>query len=361
MTPGNGPEKLFHLLKLAHGNGALITVTLGGPFLMEAVGHKLQGRHAYTLTGVNQVRGGRDGKLWIPLLRLRDPHGQGITAEWEGDWGDDSSLWEQIPARQRKRLRSQGKDGEFYLSFYKDFLRYFRELDLIHLSPVRIELNSDRQTRKFLLAELTGEWRQGEAGATTGARGYQSFHRNPQFPFSLSNCRDVNSTCTVIVCLSQKLDSRKATKSSIGFRIYKGCPETGTLDRDFVQDSRNLAAESGAFVNSRDVSSSFTLPRGRYCIIPSTFAAEESGEFYLRLYVDDRWRCSAPVPMVTVRDYTAKARAAQRCRSFWRTLCCCSCACCCCCCSTGEMESQGERQGQGPGSKEEKLPLTILR
>ena len=100
--PGNGPEKLHHLLEVSHKKGALISCTLGGSHAMEAVNQKLQQRHAYTVIGMTkvgysrfhrrfchglqctlyivQVRGGRNGKLVIPLMRLRDPHGAGIRS-----------------------------------------------------------------------------------------------------------------------------------------------------------------------------------------------------------------------------------------------------------------------------------------
>ena len=92
--PGNGPEKLHHLLEISHEKGALISCSLGGSHAQDAVNQKLQQRHAYTVIGMTkveysrfhhplqcdivQVRGGRNGKLVIPLMRLRDPHGVGI-------------------------------------------------------------------------------------------------------------------------------------------------------------------------------------------------------------------------------------------------------------------------------------------
>jgi hypothetical protein len=311
------------------------------------------------------VRGGSNGRLVIPLIRLRDPHGMGIEAEWAGDWGTSSELWSEIPTRMKRRLKNLEKDGEFYISFNKDFLRYFLNIDLIHLNPLLIELNENRQTRKFDLAELRGEWKRGVAGATTSERGYQNFHKNPQFPFSLSNCRDKNSTCTVVVSLSQQLDNRSSNKQNIGYLIYKNCLSE-PLDENFAKNADNIQCKSDDFINSRDVSKSFLLPAGSYCIVPSTFNAEESGKFYLRLYVDNRWKCNASVPMTNVRDYTASARASQRCRSFWRTLLCCQCYCCCttscppaclptcCCCPTSCSSIQSNDEQYRP------MPMQVL-
>ena len=53
--PGNGPEKLHHLLEVSHKKGALISCTLGGSHAMEAVNQKLQQRHAYTVIGMTKV------------------------------------------------------------------------------------------------------------------------------------------------------------------------------------------------------------------------------------------------------------------------------------------------------------------
>ena len=53
--PGNGPEKLLHLLEVSHKKGALISCTLGGSHVAEAVNQKLQHRHAYTVIGMTEV------------------------------------------------------------------------------------------------------------------------------------------------------------------------------------------------------------------------------------------------------------------------------------------------------------------
>jgi len=311
--------------------------------------NKLIDRHAYTVTGMCQVKGGRKRRLVIPLVRLRDPHGAGTKAEWEGDWSDDSQLWKEISSRATNQLRRREKDGEFYVSFYKDFLRYFDDIDVIHINPLRIDLNEDRQTREFALAEWNSEWRTG-IGANRGT-GYQDFHRNPQFNFTISNCRDRNPTCTIVVSLTQELDNRKQNKSSIGFKIYKSRPSGEDLDGDYVKNSYNLQCDSGAFTNSRDVTGSFLLPAGSYTIIPGTFDTQDFGGFFLRLFVDNRWWCETSVPLKSVTDYSATARNAAWWKSLWRTLlhcrCCCYCCCptvqvCSCCCQHSGTNSDDE-------------------
>ena len=51
----------------------------------EATNLGLQARHAYTITKVVAVRGRRGGGS-IPLIRLRNPHGN--AREWKGAWSD---------------------------------------------------------------------------------------------------------------------------------------------------------------------------------------------------------------------------------------------------------------------------------
>ena len=90
--------------------------------------------------------------------------------------------------------------------------------------------------------------------------------------------------------------------------------------------------------------------------MPSTYRTEESGEFYLRLFVDTRWRCrvqdqeGVEVSLGAVRDYKASSRAGQRCRSLARTLLCCQCYCCCCCpAAAGSTDGHYSEEGQeGP-------------
>ena len=49
----------------------------------EAVSLGLQARHAYTITKVTVVTSRRGN---IPLIRMRNPHGNG--KEWRGAWSD---------------------------------------------------------------------------------------------------------------------------------------------------------------------------------------------------------------------------------------------------------------------------------
>ena len=54
--------------------------------ISEAQSKGLQARHAYTITKVVEIRSPRISG-GIPLIRLRNPHGN--SKEWRGDWCDE--------------------------------------------------------------------------------------------------------------------------------------------------------------------------------------------------------------------------------------------------------------------------------
>jgi len=62
-------------------------------------------------------------------------------------------------------------------------------------------------------------------------------------------------------------------------------PETlpKPLNLDFFKYNASTA-RSKSFINLREVAERFKLPPGTYCIVPSTFEANEEGEFLLRVF-----------------------------------------------------------------------------
>lgn len=47
-------------------------------------------------------------------------------------------------------------------------------------------------------------------------------------------------------------------------------------------------AGSSTFINSREVFTKLELDPGRYVVVPSTFDANEDGEFMLRIYTEKK-------------------------------------------------------------------------
>jgi calpain len=59
-------------------------------------------------------------------------------------------------------------DGEFYMSF-RDFLKYFGELEICHLSPDSVDAGDNQ--KKFEVFQFNGEWRAGSSSGGCGNAG----------------------------------------------------------------------------------------------------------------------------------------------------------------------------------------------
>ncbi|EAY23134.1 Clan CA, family C2, calpain-like cysteine peptidase [Trichomonas vaginalis G3] len=76
-----------------------------------SVKHGIVQGHAYNILDVVDYRG-------IKLLKLRNPWGK---TEWNGDWSDDSDLWDRYPAVKNRCKFEKADDGMFWISF-NDFV-----------------------------------------------------------------------------------------------------------------------------------------------------------------------------------------------------------------------------------------------
>ena len=238
-----GSEQLFHLLKMSDDNDAFITCSVGIKHKYEAESKGLQSSHAYSITKVKNIKD-PNSNASIPLLRLRNPHGN--EKEWKGDWSDGSEQWNAISKRVKRKLGQEFEsDGEFYMSYNRDFLKYFGEVEIVNLNPIRMELNEEKLTRKFNLYETYGQWQSG-----VNAGGTNNFERNPQHNFTISNKRDKAEECSMVITLTQKLERRKG-EHSIGFRLYKRKEDQdeGTLPVNFINNACNVTVTSGAYIN----------------------------------------------------------------------------------------------------------------
>jgi len=281
------PSGLFTILLKAFERCSLMGCSLEpDPNVLEArtsVG--LVRGHAYSVTKVVKAKIETprvSGE--IPLIRIRNPWGN--ETEWNGAWSDGSAEWNYVPDEEKMQLGINFEhDGEFWMS-YKDFVKYFDQMELCNLSPDSLDMDNNF---KWEVATFEGSWRPGDTAG--GCRNYlDTFANNPQYLISLDDPDegDDEEKCTVIINLMQR--GRRAMRDegldllTIGFCVYnlKGEPQ-GRLDSEFFRYNASCA-RSKAFINLREVCARFKLPPGNYVIVPSTFKPDQEGDFLLRVF-----------------------------------------------------------------------------
>ena len=66
--------------------------------------------------------------------------------------------------------------------------------------------------------------------------------------------------------------------------------------------TRQHVGKTDQYVNLREVSKRFSLPPGRYVVIPTTFHSGERGQFLLRLFSEKYWGDSNQADKHTFRE-----------------------------------------------------------
>eukprot|EP00092_Neocalanus_flemingeri_P057334 GFUD01068124.1.p1 GENE.GFUD01068124.1~~GFUD01068124.1.p1 ORF type:complete len:866 (-),score=218.50 GFUD01068124.1:2289-4886(-) len=282
-------ETLFYNMVKAYENKAFMSCSLSNSRSQaEAVRLGLQARHAYTITKVIEVRSKR-GKNTIPLIRMRNPHGN--SKEWKGAWSDQDAEWRNLSDSVKHELGlTFDDDGEFYMNFNLDFLKYFGEVEIVHKTPASM-MEQQSSSRKYEVIYFQGAWR-GETAGGCGNDTIRNFVKNPQYMFSLTDPDpyDDKMTCPIIISLAQKVKERK-TEHAIGFRIYQVPQGVSVIDVDFVSRNQPMG-KTDQYINLREVSKRFQFPPGNYCVIPTTFSRGDEGEFLLRTFVEKYWGAS---------------------------------------------------------------------
>jgi len=289
-------KKQFSVLKIASQNKAFMSCSVSGKVyntntktenLKRQTG--LTAGHAYTITGFQEIQERNKNEKTF-LIRLRNPWG---SEEWKGAWSDeDDDHWNDteqaccFPKTFKNIVGMEKKsDGEFYMNYTEDFLNYFGELEIVWLTPNYME--RENQRKLFKVFEFHNKWE----GKTAGGIVNQSNNvmasylvNNPKFMFSLNNS-DADRLSAVIISLSQK--AARKQKTQIGFRIYK-CEEGQDINEEFLRQN-TAHAESGTYIDSREIIKRCRFTRGTYCIIPSTFRPGVNGKFLLRVFVERDW------------------------------------------------------------------------
>ena len=229
--------------------------------------------HAYALLDVREIDGHR-------LLKLRNPWGR---VEWKGDWSARSPLW---TARMRTRLQEQnqgnsgnggsgsgsrsadavdGGSGVFWMCL-ADFVQHFARLYVCKLPSAG-----------WQEVILRSEWKGRSAG---GCSNHRTWALNPSFKL------EIFRPTHVLVALAQ----------DVGGGGGRGCDDVERFCIGMQMltagrfGMRVPAADSGAFINAREVSFDVQLEMASgaqatsFTLRPSTFEPGQECGFTLRVY-----------------------------------------------------------------------------
>ena len=83
------------------------------------------------------------------------------------------SNWKKISEGTRKKLQlTKESDGEFYMSFNRDFVRYFGEVEVVHIGPN--SMDDDDIDQKYDVFPFRGSWK-GDSAGGCGNDGIRKF------------------------------------------------------------------------------------------------------------------------------------------------------------------------------------------
>ena len=106
--------------------------------------------HAYSLLGAKEIRL-RSGQVQR-LCLVRNPWGK---KEWNGDWSDQSPLWDDYTMAQVQSFRNEN-DGCFWISF-EDYDSYFfmTTICYFHTGFSEVNISDEINEEGFGVAKLT--------------------------------------------------------------------------------------------------------------------------------------------------------------------------------------------------------------
>uniref|UniRef100_A0A0B7A6W7 Calpain catalytic domain-containing protein n=1 Tax=Arion vulgaris TaxID=1028688 RepID=A0A0B7A6W7_9EUPU len=276
----NLPSNIVNILFKSIERLALIGCSISG-VESALLDNGLMTAHAYSVTDVRRIL---MGQQTVTLIRVRNPHGD--SKEWRGRWSERSPEWQGVSPSDRASLGLiQRDDGEFWMDF-DDFLANFDNLYICNLTP-----DSPIETpRKWEAVEHSGRWVKGFSAG--GRPSKEASHwANPQYYLRLEDTdEDDDSVCSVLIQLMQ-VDRRKMKQKgekflSVGFNVYQY--EKGyslPLKKDYF-DHHQTIANSGAYINTRQVTKRLTFAPGEYVVVPSTWDQDEEADYYIRFFLE---------------------------------------------------------------------------
>ncbi|XP_030042947.1 calpain-5 [Microcaecilia unicolor] len=279
-------KKLFKSLTKAHSRASLISCSIRpapGEEMESQMSCGLVKGHAYGVTDIKRIQLGtgllaffQARKLY--MIRMRNPWG---STEWCGAWSDRSEEWKKVSRSEREKMGVTVRDdGEFWMSF-DDFCRYFT--DLVVCRRINTSLLSIHKT--WVEALLFSEWSQSpdslknRSGGCSNNR--ETFLQNPQFSFDITSDQD-----SALICVQQE-DRRANRKSGTGQNLAMGFDVFKVeVNRKYRMHVHQGKVASSTYINSRSVFQRVELQKGKYVVVPTTFAPGETGNFLLRVFTD---------------------------------------------------------------------------
>ncbi|XP_061771469.1 calpain-9 [Nerophis ophidion] len=277
-------HNLFQVMKKALDRGSMMGCSIDVSSSAESEAKLANGLvkgHAYSITGLQEVnyRGRK-----VKLIRVRNPWGQ---VEWNGPWSDHSKEWDYVDKAEKSRiLQNSTEDGEFWMDF-EDFKAGFDKVEICNMTPDALTDNTKRHWEAQL---FEGQWIQGSTAG--GCRNFiDTFWTNPQFKMELRDADDEDDVCSVVIALMQK-NRRRLRKEgmdlqTIGFAVYEAPNNMDHQGKDFFRTHASKA-RSRTYINLREVSERFTLPPGKYLLVPTTFQPHHEADFLVRIYSEKR-------------------------------------------------------------------------
>ncbi|XP_044782040.2 calpain-13 isoform X3 [Bubalus bubalis] len=261
---------LMTMVKTAAEAGSLMTCsTLAGPTSESmTMANGLVSRHAYTVTGAEQIEYRRS---WEYLIRLWNPWGK---IEWRGRWSDRSPEWQETHDQRKSQLYEDKDNGEFWMSC-QDFRDNFFGLFICNQVPISLDHGStphERWSQMMFKDHLI-------PGNTEG------YQRGMQYIFSVPDSMENNNVIMSFNIGPQNLKAKDRT-FPLKYEVFK-------VDYQFqhFQDrlpstffSQFRIAEKGIVSETTcNLTECFSLSPGTYVVVVSE--GREAVEFLLRIFL----------------------------------------------------------------------------
>jgi len=245
--------------------------------LAEASQLGLEVKYVYLVTQVANLGEGRQ------IIRVKNCSGP-KPINWIGAWHPEDTRWANVGDSIRRELDAETfHDGGFWMA-YGDFLKYFQDLDICHISH---DIDQD--------ITFHGRWEEGLNAGGVQKGDWKNFAKNPQCFIRLSDPDpiDPQGRSSAIVSLMQRRQpsSRAKGMNKIGFRVYRVDETSEELSAPFFSYRRNdgshkPVAKTSTWQDGRETNVRLRLSQGKYAIIPCTFEPRSEGDFILRIHVE---------------------------------------------------------------------------